>query len=194
MKLIVKSIAFSSFPSENDSAKFIFDVFHLMSFQSMKSTKLWMNFPLLALHVLKRKNKIISVRTNGYKSYKFEFSQNKSKKIKVPAMQDVHIILGFDFRPQIRNMHIKRKTYNLFKIFGICQSLSSEGPKHVLGGTKDVSAATIYRTCFGPSELQKLWHFLYFVFDFCTKIHNAIIFSSFKICISHLGSRGSTWD
>ncbi|RNA06674.1 hypothetical protein BpHYR1_038444 [Brachionus plicatilis] len=30
-----------------------------------------------------------------------------------------------------------------------------------IGGTKDVSVATIYRTCFGPSEL-KLWHFLYF--------------------------------
>ncbi|RNA05479.1 hypothetical protein BpHYR1_038161 [Brachionus plicatilis] len=27
-----------------------------------------------------------------------------------------------------------------------CQSLSSEGPKHVFGGTKDVSVATIYRT------------------------------------------------
>ncbi|RNA02299.1 hypothetical protein BpHYR1_045262, partial [Brachionus plicatilis] len=47
-------------------------------------------------------------------------------------------------------------------------SLSSEGPKHVLptktcsnqyiGGTKDVSASTIYRTCFGPSEL-KLWSY-----------------------------------
>ncbi|RNA43809.1 hypothetical protein BpHYR1_020659 [Brachionus plicatilis] len=41
-----------------------------------------------------------------------------------------------------------------------------------IGGTKDLSVATIYRTCFGPSEL-KLWYFLYFVFDFCTKIHNA---------------------
>ncbi|RMZ97808.1 hypothetical protein BpHYR1_029751 [Brachionus plicatilis] len=44
--------------------------------------------------------------------------------------------------------------------------------EHYTGGTKDVSAATIYRTCFGHSEL-KLWHFLHFVFGFCTKIHNA---------------------
>ncbi|RNA17380.1 hypothetical protein BpHYR1_004207 [Brachionus plicatilis] len=28
-----------------------------------------------------------------------------------------------------------------------------------IGGTKDESAATIFRTCFGPSEL-KLWNFL----------------------------------
>ncbi|RNA29627.1 hypothetical protein BpHYR1_054170 [Brachionus plicatilis] len=47
------------------------------------------------------------------------------------------------------------------------------------GGTKDVSAASIYRICFGPSEL-KLWHFLYFVLDFCTKIHNAL-----KVSVSH---------
>ncbi|RNA11581.1 hypothetical protein BpHYR1_039134 [Brachionus plicatilis] len=30
----------------------------------------------------------------------------------------------------------------------ICQSVSSERPKHVLGGTTYVSVATIYRTCF----------------------------------------------
>ncbi|RNA02692.1 cysteine dioxygenase [Brachionus plicatilis] len=44
--------------------------------------------------------------------------------------------------------------------------LSTEGPKHDLSnsalnvGTEDVSVATIYRTCFGPSEF-KLRHFLY---------------------------------
>ncbi|RNA26244.1 hypothetical protein BpHYR1_013591 [Brachionus plicatilis] len=40
------------------------------------------------------------------------------------------------------------------------ENLSSEGRKHVLGGRKDVSVATIYRICFSPSEL-KLWNFLY---------------------------------
>ncbi|RMZ95266.1 hypothetical protein BpHYR1_003617 [Brachionus plicatilis] len=58
------------------------------------------------------------------------------------------------------------------------QSSSSEGPKHVLGGTKNVSVATIYRTCFSRSRL-KFWRFLCFVFVFCTKIHNVLNFAQF---------------
>ncbi|RNA32059.1 hypothetical protein BpHYR1_038459 [Brachionus plicatilis] len=38
---------------------------------------------------------------------------------------------------------------------------------------EDVPVATVYITCFSPSEL-KLWYFLLFVFVFCTKIHNAL--------------------
>ncbi|RNA29539.1 hypothetical protein BpHYR1_026358 [Brachionus plicatilis] len=36
-------------------------------------------------------------------------------------------------------------------------------------GSKDASVATIYITCFGPTELC---HFLCFVFVFYTKFHN----------------------
>ncbi|RNA07432.1 hypothetical protein BpHYR1_048153, partial [Brachionus plicatilis] len=32
-----------------------------------------------------------------------------------------------------------------------------------IGGTKEASVASIYRACFGPSEL-KLWHLKYFVY------------------------------
>ncbi|RNA10228.1 hypothetical protein BpHYR1_013004 [Brachionus plicatilis] len=58
------------------------------------------------------------------------------------------------------------------------QSFNSDRPKHIFAEsvyfcTKDVSVAKICRTCFGPSQL-KLWHFLFFVFVFCTEIHNAL--------------------
>ncbi|RNA41647.1 hypothetical protein BpHYR1_004021 [Brachionus plicatilis] len=64
-------------------------------------------------------------------------------------------------------MKINPTTENRIELSFKCQSSSSEGPKHDLfadlfrvlqnqdiGGTKDVSVATIYRTCFGPSELK----------------------------------------
>ncbi|RNA19753.1 hypothetical protein BpHYR1_052491 [Brachionus plicatilis] len=48
-----------------------------------------------------------------------------------------------------------------------CQSLSSKAPKHVLGGTNDLSVATIYRTCISRFRL-KLWRF-YILFLFFNK-------------------------
>ncbi|RNA33922.1 hypothetical protein BpHYR1_004327 [Brachionus plicatilis] len=37
-----------------------------------------------------------------------------------------------------------------------------------VGGIKDLSVATFYRTCFNPSELD-LWHFLHFFLFFVTR-------------------------
>ncbi|RNA09762.1 hypothetical protein BpHYR1_011442 [Brachionus plicatilis] len=65
-----------------------------------------------------------------------------------------------------------------YLVASICQSLSSEGPKHVFGYTKDVSIATIHRTCFNRSRLKSL-RFLYCVFVFCTKIYNVLNFVEF---------------
>ncbi|RNA17266.1 hypothetical protein BpHYR1_010242 [Brachionus plicatilis] len=77
-----------------------------------------------------------------------------------------------------------------------CQSLSSEGPKHVLGGTENVSVTTIYKIRFAELKLWLYWWYkgciscynihnmfwsirtyalAFFIFCFCffTKIHNA---------------------
>ncbi|RNA38049.1 hypothetical protein BpHYR1_033372 [Brachionus plicatilis] len=79
----------------------------------------------------------------------------------------ISILLGF-FIPTLNIYKNSYGTENIkrLKFFkrkeGKKGDLISEGPKHVLGDTKDVTAATIYRTCFGPSEFE-LWHFLYFL-------------------------------
>ncbi|RNA03238.1 hypothetical protein BpHYR1_018252 [Brachionus plicatilis] len=78
--------------------------------------------------------------------------------------------------------------------------LSSEEPNHVLGGTKDVSVATIYRACFSRSRL-KFWRFyvlfLFFVLKF-TMFYILLSFAEsiywwYKGCISCYNLQNMIW-
>ncbi|RNA44965.1 hypothetical protein BpHYR1_052254 [Brachionus plicatilis] len=65
----------------------------------------------------------------------------------------------------------KKLILNFFNLIDLHHlKVSDVSQDQYICGTKDVSVATIYRTCFGPSA----WAFLYFVFVFCTRINNAI--------------------
>ncbi|RNA15605.1 hypothetical protein BpHYR1_015878 [Brachionus plicatilis] len=96
--------------------------------------------------------------TNPTKDFNFFFKKKVQKKFMLKLQKNSDIWQIYCIRqPKIQKIKAKYKKR---------QGLNLGRLKHVLvlqnqyiDGTKDVSVATIYRTCFGPSEL-KLWHFI----------------------------------